>query len=83
MRDAKKRCDVQVRRRAKLEAAGTEPKISDRPGVIHGLSQHVLMVSAESSEQVVGDDHPVDLVGALIDLGALRVAHQAFQPRLA
>ena len=34
-------------------------------------------------EQLVGHDQPVDLVGALVDLGALRVAHQAFDPGLA
>ena len=40
----------------------------------------------EALQQLVRDDEAVDLVRALVDLGALRVAHQAFDagvPRVA
>ena len=40
-------------------------------------------IYTEPLENLVGHDQPVDLVGAFVDLGALRVAHQALDAGLA
>src|SRR5688572_18549189 len=48
-----------------------------------GASTSVATLLSRLPEDLPGDDHPLDLVGTFVDLGDLRIAHEAFDRVLA